>query len=161
MDISIIVAASTNNVIGRGGELPWHLSEDLRRFKAVTMGKPIIMGRLTHESIGRPLPGRQNIVLSSQGDSNPEGCDVASTVDEALQLAGDAPEVMIIGGGRVYASFLPRTGRIYLTRVHAEIEGDTLFPAIDEANWQLSSSEEYRATSGREYGFSIQQLERR
>lgn len=159
MDISMIVAASTNNAIGRAGELPWHLPEDLKRFKAVTMGKPIIMGRLTYESIGRPLPGRQNIVLSSRAGYAPEGCHVAKTVDEALSVAADADEVMVIGGGHVYAAFLPRASRIYLTRVHANIDGDTFFPLLNEAEWELVSSEEFPVEN--EFGFSIQQLKRR
>jgi len=159
MIISMIVAASTNNVIGRAGELPWHLSEDLKRFKAVTMGKPIVMGRLTYESIGRPLPGRQNIVLSSRARYAPRGCHVVRSADEALSAAADAEEVMIIGGGHVYAAFLPMASRIYLTRVHANIDGDTFFPLLDEAEWELVSSEEFPNLNG--YGFSIQQLERR
>ncbi len=160
MDVSIIVAASTNNVIGRAGDLPWRLPEDLKRFKAVTMGKPIIMGRLTYDSIGRPLPGRQNIVLSTRDGYELQGCDVARSVDQALQLAGDAAEAMVIGGAHIYQLFLPTVNRIYLTRVHAEVEGDTFFPTLDEQDWQVISSEELPANADREYGFSIQQLVR-
>jgi dihydrofolate reductase len=161
MDVSIIVAVSTNDVIGRAGELPWYLPEDLKRFKAATMGKPIIMGRLTYESIGRPLPGRKNIVLSSRKRYQLLGCEVAGSVEEALQLAAGAEEAMIIGGGHIYQLFLPRANRIYLTRVHVEITGDTFFPAPDGREWQVTSEEEFPANSERDYGFSIQRLQRR
>ena len=126
--ISLIVAASTNNVIGNQGELPWRLSDDLKRFKAVTMGKPIIMGRKTFESIGRALPGRQNIVITGQADFMAEGCDVVGSKEAALAATGDADEVMVIGGSQVYALFHPDAGRLYLTRVHAEIDGDDGLP---------------------------------
>jgi dihydrofolate reductase len=139
--ISLIVAASTNNVIGVRGELPWRLPADLRRFKAITMGKPIIMGRLTWESIGRPLPGRHNIVISGQAGFKAEGCTVVDSPDAALEAAGDAAEIMVIGGGHIYAAFLPRAKRIYLTRVHAEVEGDAFFPDLDTAEWEVVASE--------------------
>jgi dihydrofolate reductase len=134
--ISLIVAASTNNVIGVKGDLPWRLSADLKRFKALTMGKPIVMGRKTYESIGRPLPGRQNIVITRQDRYAPEGCTVVQSVDAALAAAADAQEVMIIGGGHIYAAFMPMADRIYLTRVEANIEGDTYLPEIDLAEWR-------------------------
>jgi len=117
VDVSIIVAVSANNVIGRDGGLPWHISEDLKRFKAITMGKPIVMGRRTHESIGKPLPGRQNIVITRQEGYVVEGCDVVSSPAAALRAAGDVDEVMIIGGGEIYDLFLNQATRIYLTRV--------------------------------------------
>jgi len=107
--ISLIVAASTNNVIGNDGELPWRLSDDLKRFKAVTMGKPIVMGRKTFESIGRPLPGRQNIVISRQGGFAADGCDVVQSIEQAVEVAGAAEEIMVIGGSEIYAAFLPIT----------------------------------------------------
>jgi dihydrofolate reductase len=135
----LIVAASTNNVIGASGDLPWRLSADLKRFKELTMGKPIVMGRKTYDSIGRPLPGRQNIVVTRQTDYRPEGCTVVTSTEDALAAAGDAPEVMIIGGGHIYQAFMPMADRIYLTRVHAEIEGDTFLPGIDDAEWQEES----------------------
>ena len=160
MRVSIVVAASTNGVIGRGGRLPWHISEDLKHFKAVTLGHPIIMGRLTWESIGRPLPGRQNIVISTREDFHAEGCSVVSSPAEALRVAGDADEVMVIGGGQIYELFLPITERIYLTRVDAEIDGDTFFPALDPDEWRVIASETCAAGEGREYGFSFQTLER-
>ena len=143
--ISLIVAASTGNVIGVRGELPWRLPADLRRFKAITMGKPIVMGRLTWESIGRPLPGRHNIVISRQAGFEAEGCTVVDSPDAAVEAAGDAPEIMVIGGGHIYAAFLPRAKRIYLTRVNAEVEGDAFFPDLDEDEWDVVESEAHAA----------------
>lgn len=160
MNISIIVAVSSNGVIGKDGGLPWHLSEDLKRFKATTMGKPIVMGRLTHESIGRPLPGRQNIVITRQAAYTADGCDVVSSPADALRAAGDAKEVMVIGGGDVYRQFLRRTDRIYLTRVRAEVEGDTYFPALDPDDWELVEETEFPPNAEREYGFSTAVLKR-
>ena len=161
MKISIVVAHSANNVIGKDGGLPWHLSEDLKRFKAITMGKPIIMGRRTCESIGRALPGRQNIVITRQADFIAEGCDVVSGINEALQIAGDADEVMIIGGGNIYSQFLSTTTRIYRTRIEATIDGDTFFPELDAADWQLVESESFARNSDRELEFVCEVLDRR
>jgi len=152
----MIVAASTNNVIGVDGELPWHLSEDLKKFKAITMGKPMIMGRATYESIGRALPGRHSIVLSRQEGFEAEGCDVVGSVTEALEIAGDVDEIMIIGGGKVYTDFLSMTDRIYLTRVDATIEGDTWLPELPENEWTLLESENFPAGEEQEYGFSFE-----
>jgi dihydrofolate reductase len=148
--ISLIVAASTNNVIGAKGNLPWRLSADLKRFKALTMGKPIVMGRKTYESIGRPLPGRQNIVITRQDNYAPEGCTVVQSVDAAL-AAADAPEIMIIGGGHIYEAFIPMAERIYLTRVDADIDGDTYFPEISEDQWQEVSRQEQAADPDNDY----------
>jgi dihydrofolate reductase len=160
MKISIIVAASANNVIGADGGLPWYLPEDLRRFKKTTMGKPMIMGRATFESIGRALPGRRSIVLTRQQDFDAEGCDVVPTIDAALASAGNADEVMIIGGGEIYRQFLPMADRIYLTRVQAEINGDTSFPELDMSEWDVVAVEEYPAGDEREIGFDVETLER-
>ena len=160
MKISMIVAASTNGVIGMDGGLPWHLPEDLRRFRELTMGKPIIMGRTTHESIGRVLPGRTNIVLTSNPNYNAPGCEVAIRLDQALAFAGEADEVMIIGGACVYQSFLPMAERIYLTRVRANIDGDAYFPELDPDEWTVRSKQEFPVTDDRDYGFSFQILER-
>ena len=158
--ISIIVAASTNNVIGVQGELPWKISDDLKRFKELTMGKPIVMGRLTWESIGRPLPGRQNIVITRQPDFSAEGCDVVSSPVAALDIAGDAEEIMIIGGGQIYDLFLPKAGRLHVTRVHTEIEGDAFFPAIDVGSWELVNSEAFAASETNEFAFEFRTYER-
>jgi dihydrofolate reductase len=160
MKVSIIVAASTNNVIGRDGELPWRLSTDLKRFKSITTGKPLIMGRLTHLSIGKPLPGRQNIVLSTDRSYQTAGCEVAESPQGALELAGAADEVMIIGGGHVYRLFLPMADTIYLTRVHATPEGDAHFPELDPGHWQLVSCEDHPAGENDQYPFSFERLKR-
>lgn len=160
MKISIVVAHAANNVIGKDGGLPWHLSEDLKRFKAITMGKPIIMGRRTCESIGRALPGRQNIVITRQSAFKAEGCDVVSCPADALQIAADATEVMVIGGGRIYAQFLPRTERIYRTRIEAEIAGDTFFPELATADWHITASEVFPENADRKWSFVCEVLDR-
>jgi len=158
--ISIIVAASTNNVIGVQGDLPWKLSDDLKRFKQLTMGKPIVMGRLTWESIGRPLPGRRNIVVTRTEDYAAEGCDVVASPAAALAKAGDASEIMIIGGSQIYELFLPKAGRLYMTRVHADIAGDAYFPELDEQDWQLLESEAHEASAANDYAFEFRTYER-
>lgn len=160
MTISLVVAASTNNVIGSDGGLPWHLPDDLRHFKRLTTGNPIVMGRRTFESIGRPLPDRRNIVMTRDPDYVAPGCDVVSSVREALDLLEDTDEVMIIGGGQVYRDFLPHADRIYLTRVQADVEGDTYFPDIDEAGWRLVSSEPHAADEKHAYAFDVMVFER-
>jgi len=158
--ISLIVAASTNNVIGVAGDLPWHLSDDLRRFKALTMGKPIVMGRKTWESIGRPLPGRRNIVISRQANYDAPGCDVVASPDAAVAAAGAAAEIMIIGGGHIYAEFLPRASRIYLTRVHTLIDGDAYLPELGD-DWLEVLVEECVADNGNEFACSFLTLDRK
>lgn len=160
MKISIVVAHSTNNVIGKDGGLPWHLSEDLKRFKAITMGKPIIMGRRTYESIGRALPGRQNIVITRQSAFKADGCDVVSCPADALQIADSATEVMVIGGGNIYTQFLRRTDRIFRTRIEAEIDGDTFFPELASTEWQVSESEVFSKNADREWSFVCEVLDR-
>lgn len=160
MKISLIVAAATNNVIGRDGGLPWHLSEDLKRFKRITTGKPIIMGRLTHESIGKPLPDRRNIVISSREGLEIEGCEIVATPDAALALVADAEEVMIIGGGKVYEQVLPMADRIYMTRVDAIPDGDTFFPEINNEEWQVVEQENISADKTGELGYSFITLDR-
>ena len=158
--ISIIVAASANNVIGAQGDLPWRLSDDLKRFKAVTMGKPVIMGRKTWESIGRPLPGRQNIVITRQEGFAADGCDVVPSTEAATAAAGDAAEIMVIGGSQVYELFLPQAERLYLTRVYADVEGDAFFPVVDENEWRLVSDEPHSADDRNEFDFSFRIYER-
>lgn len=160
MLVSLVVAASTNNVIGRDGQLPWRLSSDLKRFKAITMGKPIVMGRLTHESIGRPLPGRQNIVISTREDYVADGCDVVGSPEAAIAAAGSATEIMVIGGGQIYGQFLPLANRIYLTRVHAEIVGDAYFPALDDSAWSESAREEHHTDGAHDYDYAFVTLQR-
>lgn len=158
--ISIIVAASANNVIGAGGELPWRLPDDLRRFKRLTMHKPIVMGRRTWESIGRPLPGRQNIVLTRRPDYEAPGCQVVASPAEALSVADGAAEVMIIGGSEIYALFLPKASRIYLTHVVADIDGDTYFPHLDQQDWRLVECEPHPADENNEFAFEFRLYER-
>ena len=130
MIITIIAAMAENRVIGKEGGMPWHLPDDLARFKAITMGHPVIMGRKTFASIGRPLPGRLNIVLTRREGFAPEGVAVARSLDEALALAGAVGEVFICGGGEVYREALPLADRIHLTVVHRPFEGDTTFPEL-------------------------------
>jgi dihydrofolate reductase len=158
--ISLIVAVSTNNVIGAGGDLPWRLSDDLKRFKAATMGKPIVMGRKTYESIGRPLPGRQNIVITRQSGFTAEGCDVVRSTAEAVEAAEGADEIMVIGGSQIYAAFLPLAERIYLTRVHTEVEGDVFFPPLKKDEWRESASETYDADALNDYACTVATLSR-
>ena len=157
--ISLIVAASENGVIGRDGNLPWRQSDDLRRFKAVTMGKPIVMGRKTWESIGRPLPGRQNIVVSRQPGLEIEGADVVTSPAAAVDVAAGANEIMIIGGSEIYALFLPLADRVYLTRVHAEVEGDARFPELGD-DWRLVSDERHAADDNNDHDMSFRVYER-
>ena len=142
MKIALIVAASQNNVIGLDNQLPWHLPEDLKYFKAVTMGKPILMGRKTYDSIGRPLPGRDNIVLTRDTNWTADGVEVVNDLDAAIAAsekackAAGADELMIIGGEQIYRKFLPLANKLYLTKVEAEVEGDAYFPAIDSNQWR-------------------------
>lgn len=159
--ISIIVAASTNNVIGVRGQLPWKISDDLKRFKQLTLGKPIVMGRITWESIGRPLPGRQNIVITRQANFSAEGCDVAASPAAALNLTGDSEEIMIIGGSQIYDLFWPKADRLHITRVQTDIQGDAFFPEVDENIWRLVFNEAHAATAANEFAFEFRTYERR
>lgn len=139
--LSIVVAMSRNRVIGRGGRLPWHIPEDLRRFKALTMGHALIMGRRTHESIGRPLPGRRNIVLSRSAVALP-GCEVAGSLPEALRLARTTdPEPFVIGGAEVFREAMPLATRLHLTRIDRDVDGDVSFPGLDPSQWREVSRE--------------------
>lgn len=143
--LSIIVAMSDNNVIGKDNTLPWHLPADLRHFKGLTMNHPIIMGRKTHESIGRALPGRKNIVITRDRNYKAEGCTIAHSLEDALQAAGDG-EVFIIGGATIYTLALPLADKLYLTRVHTTIpDGDTFF-TFTSADWKETSQETHPAT---------------
>jgi len=133
--VSLVAAMAKNRVIGKNGDMPWHLPSELQYFKEITMGKPIVMGRTTFESIGRPLPGRRNIVISRQHQQLPSTVDAVSSPEEALALVADAPEVMVIGGGQIYDCFLPYATRLYITHIDLDVEGDTHFPAWVESNW--------------------------
>jgi dihydrofolate reductase len=134
--ISIIVAVGRNGVIGRDGALPWRLPEDLKRFKALTMGHVMIMGRKTYESIGRLLPGRRSVIVSRQAGYAVEGATVAPSLAEAIAAAGEIPEVFVIGGGEIYRAALPSAHRLLVTEVDASPEGDAFFPAVDIAVWR-------------------------
>tara|TARA_B100001059_G_scaffold44681_1_gene37053 strand:- start:1128 stop:1616 length:489 start_codon:yes stop_codon:yes gene_type:complete len=158
--VSIIVAKSQNNVIGNDGQLPWHLTEDLKKFKSITMGKPMIMGRNTFESIGKALPGRKNIILTRNLNYSAENVCVVNTKKEAIDACGEQKEIMIIGGGEIYKEFISITNRLYLTNVDIEIEGDVFFPEINLLNWNLISREDYPRTTQREIGFNMEILER-
>jgi len=139
MKISIIAAVASNNVIGLANHLPWYLRSDLQRFKRLTMGNPIIMGRRTFESIGRPLPGRQNIVLTTDPSYPGEGITLVHTLEEALREAEGAPEAFVIGGATLYGQALPRADLLYWTQVEAEVAGDTYFPDVDWEQWVETS----------------------
>ena len=149
-----------NGIIGKDYTLPWRLSSDLKYFKAVTMGKPIVMGRKTHESIGRPLPGRDNVVLSRETDYQAEGCTVLNSLEDVYKRYADAGEVMIMGGADLYEQTLDKATRIYLTRVHAEVDGDTWFPKMDWDIWEEVGREDFKADKKNEYDYSFVILER-
>jgi len=140
MTVTLLAALSRNRVIGRGNQLPWHIAEDLKRFKALTLGHPVIMGRKTYESIGRPLPGRDNIVVSRSPDLSAPGCrvahSVAAAVAAALTAASAAGEIFVIGGAQIYALALPLADRLQLTEVEAAIDGDAYFPEYDPMDWR-------------------------
>ncbi len=148
-------------VIGAHGGLPWRLPGDLKRFKALTMGKPVLMGRKTHESIGRVLPGRTNIVLSRNPDLCISGCIVVPSMEAALARAQAYEEIMVIGGSSVYAAALPLAERIYLTEIHAELDGDTYFPHYDRGDWIEQSRQDFPADETHRVAHSFSVLERR
>ena len=156
MRLTLVVAASDNHVIGREGGLPWHIPEDLKRFRQLTWGTPVLMGRRTFEAIGRPLPGRRNIVISRQAGLEIESCEVVATVDDALTLVSGDPEVMVIGGGEIYRALLPLADRIEMTRVHADVPGDTFFPELDPKEWSLVASEERAADAAGAVGLTYE-----
>lgn len=152
----MIVAHANNRIIGKDNDMPWHLPADLAYFKKTTLGKPVIMGRKTYESIGRPLPGRQNIVISRDEAYQAQGVEVVGSVEQALAKAGDVEEIMVIGGGAIYAHCLPFAERLYITHIQADIDGDTQFPAYDtETQWQKVSSELYQADDNNAYNLDF------
>lgn len=161
MIISLVVAAATNNTIGIDGKLPWHLPNDMKHFKNVTWGMPVIMGRKTFESLGKPLPGRKNIVITRQPGWKKEGVVVVKSIEDALFVARetDAKEVMVIGGGEIYKVLYEKAKRIYMTRVEAEPAGDTFFPSIDQ-QWFLVSQKNHEADEKNAYNYSFQEWER-
>jgi dihydrofolate reductase len=157
--ISLIVAVAENGVIGRNGDLPWRIPADLKFFKETTMDKPIVMGRKTWQSIGRPLPGRDNIVVTRDKDFSAPGATVVVGLEAAITAAGDASEVMIIGGAQIYAEALSRAARVYLTEVHASPAGDIHLPAFAARDWREVAREDHEA-EGDLPGFSFVTLER-
>ena len=160
MLISLIVAMADQRVIGYKNQLPWHLPADLRHFKTMTLNKPIVMGRKTYESIGKPLPQRTNIILTTDPAYEVAGCEVIHAPMEAMEIASKAEELVIIGGSRVYTAYLPFADRIYMTVVEAEVQGDTFFPELDEAAWKLVSREDHLADARNSYGYGFLMWER-
>jgi dihydrofolate reductase len=142
--ITLIVAVADNGVIGRDNALPWHLPDDLKRFKRLTWGKPVVMGRKTFESIGKPLPGRHNIIVTRDANYRRAEVTVVHGIDEAVAAANGAAEIMIIGGAELFRLFLPRATRVHLTRVHAEVAGDVVWPTLDDS-WRVVESEPHAA----------------
>ena len=164
MILSLVVARADNGIIGRDNALPWHLPADLRHFKRLTVGKPVVMGRRTFESIGKPLPGRHNIVLTRNGGWRADGVTVAANLAEAVAAAGlqqhaRPDEIMIIGGAAVYADALPSARRVHLTEVHSAPAGDTVLPGFDKAHWHETAREDF-APDGGLPGYSFVTLER-
>jgi dihydrofolate reductase len=161
MIASIIAALSANNVIGRNNRLPWHLSADLKRFKALTLGHHLLIGRKTYESLDRPLPGRTVVVITHDRDFVADGVLTAPSVERALELARLDPEVFIGGGAQIFQQTIHRADRMYLTRVHAEIEGDTFFPEFDDVTeWNLVDVEHHEADEKNDYPYSFLTYER-
>jgi dihydrofolate reductase len=160
MILSIIVAMTPNRVIGANNRLLWRLPAELQYFKKTTWGKPIIMGRKTHESIGRALPGRRNIIISHNPYFQAEGCEILASLEAALTLVEDSEEVMVIGGAQIYAQALPRAQRLYLTRVHHEFAGDTYFPEWKASQWRELSREDRGADADNPHAVSFVILER-
>ncbi|THB85513.1 type 3 dihydrofolate reductase [Pantoea allii] len=158
--ISLIAALATDRIIGMENAMPWDLPADLAWFKRNTLKKPVIMGRLTFESIGRPLPGRLNIVVSSKPGTT-DGVTWVTSLDEAVQAAGDAEEIMVIGGGRVYEQMLKRADRLYQTHIDAEVEGDTQFPDYEPDEWQSTFSEFHDADEQNSHSYCFEILDRR
>jgi dihydrofolate reductase len=156
--LSLIVAASSNNAIGKSNAMLWHLPEDFKFFKNTTWGMPIIMGRKTFEAIGRPLPGRTNIIITSNKDWQVEGVTASTSLEEAIQIAKttNAKEIFITGGGEIYKQSILIADKIYLTRVHTEIDGDTFFPVIDKSIWELDFEKNVEADERNIYDMSFQ-----
>lgn len=163
MKISMIAAMAHDRVIGKDNQMPWHLPADLAHFKRVTLGKPVLMGRKTFESIGRPLPGRRNLVISRNPDYQAEGIEVVGSVEAALALlAGSSvEELMVIGGGHLYAEMLPSADCLYLTRIDLAVEGDTRFPAFDDGQWQRVDCESHPADEKNPHPYSFETWQHR
>ena len=162
MQISMIAAMAHDRVIGLDNQMPWHMPADLAHFKRVTLGKPVLMGRKTFESIGRPLPGRRNLVISRNPAYQAEGVEVIDSVEAALALLGKGvDELMVIGGGHLYGQLLPRADRLYLTRIDLAVAGDTRFPAFDDEQWRLVESEAHPADEKNPHPYRFETWQRR
>lgn len=161
MIISLIAAMGRNRVIGANNALPWNMPADLKHFRALTRGRPIIMGRKTFESIGRPLPDRTNIIITRDSAYCADGCVVTHDADAALAVASGAEEIMIIGGGEIYALFLPRANRMYLTLIDADFTGDARFPEFSTSEWQETSREEHAEDTANPHPYAFLTLERK
>lgn len=160
--IAIVVAVAENNVIGKDNQLIWHLPADLKHFKHITMGHPMLMGRKTYESIGKPLPGRTTIIITRQPDFEAEGCMVVNSVKEAISKAKQLDEqAYIIGGAEIYRQVLDVTDTIYLTRIHHSFDGDTFFPEIKEEEWQTISEAHHEPNEKNKYSYSFIKFERK
>lgn len=159
MKISLIVAMASNRVIGLNCQMPWHLSADLQRFKHITMGSPIMMGRKTFDAIGRPLPGRENLIITRNVDYRQPGCLVFTDIDSALEHAADCNELFVIGGATLYEALLPRADYLYLTLINRVFEGDTYFPEIDYSGWREISREDVDDDSRVDFSYSFLKLE--
>lgn len=161
--ISFIVAAAENNVIGKDNQLPWHLPNDMKYFKNQTWGMTVVMGRKSLESLGKPLQGRKNIVVTRNKDWKREGAEVAHSIDEAIELAKKtgANEIFIIGGAEIFKAAMPVADRIYLTRIHHKFEGDAYFPEVEESQWQLVQSRFCNADDKNQYPHTFQVWERK
>lgn len=159
MKISLIVAMASNRVIGLNGRMPWHLSADLQRFKHITLGSPILMGRITFEAIGRPLPGRENLVISRNADYRQDGCQVFTTIDSALEYAKSCEELFVIGGATLYEALLPAADYLYLTLIERDFDGDTFFPEIDYGAWRELSQEVVEDDPRVDYRYRFLKLE--
>jgi dihydrofolate reductase len=162
MKRSLIVAVAENGAIGCRGQLPWRLSSDLQRFKSLTMGHAVLMGRKTFDSIGRPLPGRRMIVITRQADHCAEGAEVVHSLKEGYRRAAEQgeTELFVIGGAEIFREALPHADQLYLTRVHAAIEGDTFFPPLDLKTWRLVSSDSHKADAKNKYATTFEVYER-
>jgi dihydrofolate reductase len=158
--LALVVAMTRERVIGRDKGMPWHLPDDLKRFKALTLGKPMLMGRKTFESIGRPLPGRTSLVMTRDLNWRAEGVIVVRSLEDAFARAGGVPEISVVGGAEVFRLALPLAQRIYLTTIHASIPGDTFFPPIDPVQWRESERSEHPADTRHAYAMTFSTLER-
>lgn len=160
MIISLIAAMDRNRIIGNKNVLPWSMPADLKHFRNLTRGKPIIMGRKTFQSIGRPLPDRTNIIITRDPAYQTQGCVIVHTADEALKAAGDAEEVMVIGGGEIFSMFLARADRMYLTRIDADFEGDARFPGFPENEWRITAQENHAPDEANPHPYTFLTLEK-